>query len=358
MTTFVIAEAGVNHNGSLDMALRLVDAAAEAGADAVKFQTFRADQIVSATAPKAAYQERTTGTSEGQFEMIRRLELSEEDHYALVAHARARSIDFLSTPFDLPSLRFLSDALALQVIKISSGEITNGPLLLEVARTGRRVLLSTGMSTLAEVEDALSVLAFGFTAEKGQNPGRAAFRSAYASSIGQRMLQERVTLLQCTTEYPAPIEDVNLRAMNTMASAFSLPVGYSDHTDGIHIAVAAVARGAKIIEKHFTLDRSLPGPDHSASIDPDELAVMIRQIRDIELALGDSVKRPSSVEFTNRRAIRKSLVTTRVISCGEILCGDDISSKRPGSGRSPMEYWELIGTKAHRDYIVDEEIDR
>jgi N-acetylneuraminate synthase len=356
MSTFVIAEAGVNHNGSLDMALMLVDAAADAGADAVKFQTFKADQIVSARAPKAAYQERTTGTSESQFEMIRKLELSESDHHALAARAHARGIDFLSTPFDLTSLSFLVDVLNLGVIKIPSGEITNGPLVLEVARTSRSVILSTGMSTLAEVEDALSVLAFGLTAEQGQTPGMAAFRAAYASSAGQLALRERVTLLQCTTEYPASIVDVNLRAMDAMASAFFLPVGYSDHTNGIHIAVAAVARGAKIIEKHFTLDRNLPGPDHRASIDQGELASMVRQIRDVELALGDGVKRPSPVELANRRAVRKSLVATRTVPCGEILRGDYITSKRPGGGRSPMEYWDLVGTKALRDYQVDEEI--
>jgi N-acetylneuraminate synthase len=357
MSAFVIAEAGVNHNGSLEMALRLVDAAADAGANAVKFQTFKANQMVSAKAPKASYQELTTCKSESQFEMLRKLELSDSDHLVLLAHARKRRIEFLSTPFDLQSLNFLVDVLGLRTIKIPSGEITNGPLVLEVGRSGCRVILSTGMSTLAEIEDALSVLAFGFMSKSGKTPpSLAAFRAAYASEAGQRALREQVTLLQCTTEYPAAIADINLRAMDAMASAFLLPVGYSDHTEGIHVAVAAVARGATIIEKHFTLDRNLPGPDHRASIDPGDLTEMVKHIRDVELALGNGVKRPSPVELTNRRAIRKSLVAARTVSCGETFLSEDLACKRPGSGRSPMDYWEFVGTKARQDYLTDEEI--
>ena len=357
MSVYIIAEAGVNHNGSLEMALRLVDAAADAGADAVKFQTFKASQIVSARAPKAEYQKRTTGSVESQLEMLSKLELTEDDHHILVAHANERRIDLLSTPFDIQSLRFLLDVLGHRLIKIPSGEINNGPLVLEVARSNCRVILSTGMSSLADIEDALSVLAFGFTAQSNQIAGLSAFRAAYASESGQQALRGNVTLLQCTTEYPAAIADVNLRSMDAMGDTFFLPVGYSDHTEGIHIAIAAVARGAKIIEKHFTLNRRLPGPDHLASIDPRELAEMVKQIRDVERALGDGVKRPSSVELVNRLAVRKSLVAARTIQCGQTFLDDDLTCKRPGGGRSPMEYWDLLGTVARKGYLPDEEIE-
>ncbi|MCX6027643.1 MAG: N-acetylneuraminate synthase family protein, partial [Chloroflexi bacterium] len=256
---FIIAEAGVNHDGDLARAQELVDVAALAGADAIKFQTFRADQLVRRDAKKAAYQARATGDSESQFQMIRKLELTEADHEVLVERARARGIAFLSTPFDLSSLRLLTDRFGLTSIKIPSGEITNAPFLLVIARASQRVLLSTGMSTLSEVEAALGVLAFGFTAPAEATPMSSDFDRAFASDDGQRSLRERVTLLHCTSEYPAPVEEVNLRAMDTMAKAFGVPVGYSDHTTGIHVSLAAVALGACVIEKHFTLDRRLPG---------------------------------------------------------------------------------------------------
>lgn len=357
MSVFIIAEAGVNHNGSLDMAKKLIDAAASAGADAVKFQTFKASDIVSRRAPKAAYQERTTGQEESQFEMIRKLELSADDHHALLEHAAGSGIEFLSTPFDLLSLGLLVGELGLRTIKIPSGEITNAPLLLGVAQSGCRVILSTGMSTLGEIEAALAVLAFGFTAPRNCVPEPESFVTAFASDAGQQALRERVILLQCTTEYPAAVDEVNLRAMDTLAAAFSVPVGYSDHTSGIHIAVAAVARGAAMVEKHFTLDRTLPGPDHPASLEPPELAAMVAQIRDVELALGDGVKRPSSVELANRRVVRKSLVAARAIACGEALSVANLACKRPGDGVSPMAYWQRLGDRATRDYAADEAID-
>ena len=350
----VIAEAGVNHNGSLDMARRLVDAAAAAGADAVKFQTFRADRLVTRDAPKARYQERATGEAGGQHGMIRALELGEEEHGQIAGHCAARGIEFLSTPFDAESLRLLVDRLGMRTIKVSSGDITNAPFLLEVARAAEDVILSTGMSTLADVEAALGVLAFGFTQPADAAPGRAAFERAFASPAGREALLGRVSLLHCTTEYPAPIDEVNLLAMDTLASAFGLEVGYSDHTEGIHVPVAAVALGATVIEKHFTLDRSLPGPDHKASLEPAELRAMVAAIRDVERALGDGVKRPSASEWKNREVARKSLVAARAIRAGEKL---EVECKRPGTGLSPFEFWSVQGRPAARDYGPDEAID-
>jgi N-acetylneuraminate synthase len=356
MATFIIAEAGVNHNGSLERARRLIDAAAEAGADAVKFQTFRAEQVVSRHAPKAAYQSRTTDPAESQLEMLRKLELAADDHELLIAHAKTRGIVFLSTPFDITSLQLLTDRFGLETIKIPSGEITNAPFLLALAGVARRVILSTGMSTLAEVEAALGVLAFGFDQPPGATPGREGFARAFATDTGQQVLRQRVTLLHCTTEYPAAFAEVNLRAMDTLAAAFALPVGYSDHTPGIHIPVAAAARGASVIEKHFTLDRGLPGPDHKASLEPDELRQMVAAIRDVELALGDGVKRPSLAEWKNRDVARKSLVAVRAIEAGEVFSAQNLACKRPGTGRSPMDYWNILGTRSDGPYEPDEGI--
>lgn len=357
MPTFIIAEAGVNHNGDLDLAKRLIDVAADAGADAVKFQTFRAEQVVSRNAPKAEYQTRTTDHAESQFEMIRKLELTEKDHEVLIAHAQARGITFLSSPFDVPSLHLLTKRFELQTIKIPSGEITNAPFLLAIARAAQRVILSTGMSTLAEVEAALGVLVFGFTAPVAATPQREDFEQSFASEVGQRALRDHVTLLHCTTEYPAPFGEVNLRAMDTMSTAFGLPVGYSDHTPGIHISLAAVARGAQAIEKHFTLDRNLPGPDHKASLEPDELRELVRQIREIEVALGDGIKRPTASEWKNRDVARKSLVAAKAIKTGEVFAEENLTCKRPGTGVSPFAYWETLGQTARRSYDADEALD-
>lgn len=352
--TYVIAEAGVNHNGRMDLGRQLIDVAADAGADAVKFQTFRAENMVSRDAPKAAYQTRTTAGAETQLDMIRGLELDEADHEALMAHAAARGIAFLSTPFDVPSLHLLTRRFGLTTIKIGSGEITNGPLLLATARAARRVILSTGMSTLAEVETALGVLAFGFSAPLDATPGPGEFERAFTVAREQGALGERVTLLHCTTEYPAPFEDVNLRAMDTMAAAFGLPVGYSDHTTGIHVALAAVARGATVIEKHFTLDRSLPGPDHRASIEPATLKDLVLQIRDIERSLGTGIKAPAASELGNRDVARKSLVAATSIRAGDIFSEANLACKRPGTGIAPMRLWDYLGRPAAVSFDQDE----
>lgn len=353
MATFIIAEAGVNHNGSLDLAKQLIDAAADAGADAVKFQTFRAEQLVARHAPKAEYQTRTTDAKESQFEMIQKLELTDADHEVLIVHARARRIEFLSTPFDAASLHLLTKHFGLTTIKVSSGDITNAPFLLDIARVAQRVILSTGMSTLAEIEAALGVLAFGFVEPK-INPQCHSFEEAYSSDAGQSALRDRVVLLHCTTEYPAPFSEVNLRAMDTISTAFGLPIGYSDHTHGIHIPVAAVARGATLIEKHFTLDRGLPGPDHKASLEPGELNAMVSAIRDVEQALGDGIKRPTASELKNRAIARKSLVLGRELVAGEKLV---LACKRPGTGLSPFEYWRMANRVATRNYAADEVLD-
>jgi N-acetylneuraminate synthase len=352
-SVYVIAEAGVNHNGSMEMARKLIDAAADAGADAVKFQTFQASKLVTTTAPKADYQRKTTDRGESQFEMLKKLEVAEKDHYGLVEHCAARKIQFLSTPFDSESLDLLVKRVKVPRLKIPSGEITNAPFLLHAARSGVPIILSTGMSTLGEVEQALGVLAFGYT-NKDRAPSLRAFIEAYATDEGQKALRKNVTLLHCTSEYPAPFDEVNLCVMDTMKRAFGLPVGYSDHTMGITIPIAAAARGACLIEKHFTLDRSLPGPDQAASLEPHELKAMVESIRQVEKALGGGVKAPATSEWTNRKTVRKSLVAARPIRKGELLDETSFSFKRPGTGMDPLHYWEWIGRAAPRDLAEDE----
>jgi len=349
----IIAEAGVNHNGSVEMARQLIDIAAEAGADVVKFQTFRAEKVVSRYAPKAGYQKKTTAETESQLEMVKKLELDEEAHQVLMQHCRTRHIEFLSTPFDFGSIDLLACTLNLPRLKIPSGEITNGPYLLHIAKTGKPVILSTGMSTLGEVEAALAVLAFGYLF-KNARPSLQKFQDAYCSEKGQGILAKKVTLLHCTTEYPAPFDEVNLRAMTTMRGAFGLPVGLSDHTPGIAVPIAAVALGAAVIEKHFTLDKSLPGPDHKASLEPDELKAMVAAIRQVETALGDGGKIPSPSEWKNREIARKSLVAACPIRKGDLFTEDNIAIKRPGSGLSPMLYWTVLNRKAQNNYNEDE----
>ncbi len=352
--TLVIAEAGVNHNGSLELALRLIDSAADAGADIVKFQTFRADALATATAAKAEYQVANTNESGSQLEMLRRLELAPEHHHALIERCRARGIRFMSTAFDAASLAFLA-TLDMPAVKIPSGDITCAPLLLQAARLRRPLIVSTGMCTMSDVEQALGVLALGLTSAR-EPAGRAEFEDAFASAAGQTALREYVTLLHCVTQYPAPFEAVNLRAMDTLAAAFGLPVGYSDHTTGIEISIAAAARGAVVIEKHFTLDRTLPGPDHAASLEPDELRQMVSAIRHVEGALGDGLKRPAPQEVANRSIARRSVVAARPIRAGTVLVVDDLACKRPGHGVSPLDYWDLVGRRALRDYAPDEPI--
>lgn len=355
MKVFIIAEAGVNHNGSLGMALRLVDVAAEAGADAVKFQTFTADRVISKYASKADYQKKTTDASESQLEMARRLELNREEHLEIQTRCIERGIQFLSSPFDEPSVDFLYRTLGLEALKIPSGEITNAPLLLRAARTGCSIYLSTGMSTLGEIEDALGVLAFGYLKEEA--PSLEAFRAAFFSEKGQGILKRNVTLLHCTTEYPAPFDEVNLNAMETLCRAFDLTVGYSDHTEGIAVPIAAVALGAQVIEKHFTLDRTLSGPDHKASLEPRDLAAMIRSIREVEASLGNGKKIPSPSEIKNRSIARKSLVAAENIKPGSLLTEENMTEKRPGDGISPFLFWDFLGTNATRDFPKDEKLD-
>jgi N-acetylneuraminate synthase len=356
-STFIIAEAGVNHNGSLDTALRLIDAARAAGADAVKFQTFKSESVISRQALKADYQVATTGRGESQLEMVRKLELDVAAHLRLNEHCKSSGIGFLSTPFDEDSVDLLVDRLDVPLLKVPSGEITNGPLLLKIARTRKPAILSTGMSDLGDVETALGVLAFGYlNSDKG--PGIDAFSEAYRSREGQTALAKNVTLLHCTTEYPAPFEDVHLRVMDTLRTAFGLPVGYSDHTPGIEVPVAAVARGAVIIEKHFTLDCRQEGPDHRASLEPAMLKAMVQAIRHTESSLGGHIKSVTPSEAKNRPIARKSLVAARDIARGEIFTPQNLTAKRPGTGVSPMNFWRYLGEQSRRDYRADDLIDR
>ena len=350
----VIAEAGVNHNGDAGLALKLVDAAADAGTDVVKFQTFRAETLVSPRAPKAAYQEKATGADEGQLGMLRGLELSRDAHRRARDRCRERGIEFLSTPFDVESVRFLSDEMKVTAIKIGSGNLTDAPLLLGAARSGLPVVLSTGMGTLAEIEAALGVLAFGYAAGPDERPSRAAFRQAFASEAGRAAIGGKVTLLHCTTEYPAPAAEANLRAMETMRGTFGLPVGLSDHTPGIAIAIAAVALGAVAIEKHLTLDRAMIGPDHAASLEPDQFAALVAAVRAVESALGDGEKRPQPIEIKNRPIARKSLVALRAIAKGETFDARNLGTLRPGDGVSAMEYFDWLGRAAERNYAAGE----
>jgi len=353
MSVFIIAEAGVNHNGDLETARQLIDAAVAAGADAVKFQTFKAENLVTQQAGKAAYQKIMTDADENQLAMLKRLELKYELHFELLDYCRQRGIEFLSTAFDFESLDFLVRELDVKTLKIPSGEITNGPFLLAHAQTGKPVILSTGMATLGEVETALGVLAFGYL-EQDQPPSVDAFPHAYSSEQGQMVLRAKVTLLHCTSEYPTPVDNINLRAMDVLQQAFGLDVGYSDHSVGLLVPVVAAARGAAVIEKHFTLDRTLQGPDHQVSLEPDELKEMVRNIRDVEKALGQRLKCPQPLELENRKVVRKSLVAKRAISSGERFTDENLTIKRPGTGKSPMDYWAALGEPSSRDYDADE----
>lgn len=351
----VIAEVGVNHNGDVERAMDLVDAGADAGADAVKFQTFRADMLVTGAAPKADYQIRQTGARQTQAQMLEALELGREAFHRIGARCRKRGVEFMSTPFDEPSVDFLIDDLAVARLKVSSGDLTNGPLLLRMARAQVPIILSTGMSTIRQIADALGVLAFGFV--EGDVPSRAAFAEALASTHGRRALEANVMILHCTSEYPTPFGDVNLRAMDTIRQAFGLKVGYSDHTVGITVPIAAVARGACAVEKHFTLDRMLPGPDHAASLEPRELKAMVEAIRQASQCLGSAEKAPTASELATAEAARRSLHAVRPIRTGEPFTADNIAALRPGTGRSPMEFWDVVGTRATRDYAAEEAID-
>ncbi|MDP3292540.1 MAG: N-acetylneuraminate synthase [Sulfuricurvum sp.] len=331
MSIFIIAEAGVNHNGSIELAKALIDVAAQSGADAVKFQTFKADKLVSKTAQKASYQKETTDADESQYAMIKKLELDERAHHALIDHCKKKNILFLSTAFDHESIDLLNH-LGMEIFKIPSGEITNLPYLRHIGSLKKEVILSTGMATLDEIDAALHVLTTAGTAK------------------------EKITILHATTEYPCPIEEVNLRAMDTIRETFDIRVGYSDHTRGIEVPIAAAAMGASVIEKHFTLDRQMEGPDHKASLEPDELIAMVQAIRNIEKALGDGIKQPSPSEMKNIPIARKSIVASRAIQKGERLSAENITVKRPALGISPMLWDEIIGTIASKNYHEDEAI--
>lgn len=351
----IIAEAGVNHNGSLNLAIELVDAAADAGADIVKFQTFRAEKLAAAAAPKAQYQTATTGAGESQFEMLRRLELSREAHLEIVAHCKTRGVTFLSSPFDVDSLLFLSNDVGLEQIKLGSGELTNAPLLMALGRTGKNAIISTGMATLADVEGALGALAFGYM-RPDETPTRLAMAACLRTQDAWDVLRRKVAILHCTTEYPSPSDQINLLAMRTLREAFGVPVGFSDHTAGVAVSVAAVALGAVIIEKHLTTSRELPGPDHKASLEPHEFAAMVAAIREAEAALGTPTKQPQPCEWGNMTVARKSVVTARPIREGEAFSEENLTVKRPGDGLSPLDYFDLLGTTAQRDYAADEKI--
>lgn len=328
--TLIIAEAGVNHNGDIDLAKKLIDVAADAGVDYVKFQTFKSDRLVSKKAKKASYQkENTNDASESQLEMLKKLELSEEDHHSLVNYCRLKDIKFLSTGFDLESIMFLSN-LGIDLFKIPSGEITNLPYLRLIGSLNKPIIMSTGMADMKEIEDALKVL------------------------ITSGAKQSNVTILHCNTEYPTPIQDVNLTAMLSIKDAFGVNIGYSDHTLGIEIPTAAVALGATVIEKHFTLDKNMEGPDHKASLEPLELKAMVKAIRHIEQALGNGKKEPSPSEIKNKPIARKSIVAAKPIRAGETFTEESITIKRPGNGISPMKWDAIIGTKATKNYEEDD----
>jgi N,N'-diacetyllegionaminate synthase len=331
-SVFIIAEAGINHNGSLKLAKKMIDVAAEAGADAVKFQTFKAERLVSKFAPKADYQKRTTGSKESQLAMLKKVELDISSHQELIKYCKKRRIAFLSSPFDLESIEFL-DELGLEVFKIPSGEITNLPYLRKIGKLKKKVILSTGMANLKEIRDALEILRKAGTSLKN------------------------ITVLHCNTEYPTPMEDVNLLAMLTIKKTFGVKVGYSDHTLGIEVPIAAVALGSTVIEKHFTLNKSMEGPDHKASLDPTELTVMVKSIRNIEKALGKGVKNPSPSELKNKKIVRKSIVALRDIKKGELFKEENITVKRPAFGINPMEWDNIIGKFAPRDFKEDELIE-
>ncbi len=330
---YIIAEAGVNHNGSLDRAKQMVKIAANAGADAIKFQTFKVDTLVTKDAAKAEYQKKTTSSKESQFDMLKKLELSALSHRELIKACKLNKIEFLSTPFDLTTIELLKN-LGINKWKIPSGEITNLPYLRKIASFGQEIILSTGMADLDEIRAALAV-----------------FTDAGIS-------QDKITVLHCTTQYPAPINDVNLKAMQTIKNSFSgIKIGYSDHTNGIEVPIAAVAMGATIIEKHFTLDKNLQGPDHKASLEPDELAQMVKAVRNIEMALGNGRKMPTQLEKKNISVIRKSIVAACDIATGELFTKKNLTIKRPGKGLSPMKWDDIIGQYATKEYAVDDLID-
>ena len=333
MSVFIIAEAGVNHNGSIDLAKKLIDVASSSGADAVKFQTFKAENLVSKNAQKAEYQKKTTDNKESQFDMIKKLELDNKTHKTLISYCQSKNIMFLSSPFDIDSIMLLNN-LSLEIFKIPSGEITNLPYLRQIGRLNKKVILSTGMSDINEIRNALNIL------------------------IEAGTKKDNITILHANTMYPTPMEDVNLRAMRAIGETFNMAYGYSDHTLGIEVDIAAVAMGASCIEKHFTLDKNMSGPDHKASLEPDELKAMVKAIRNIEQALGSAIKKPSKSELQNIKIARKSIVAKKDIKQGEIFSENNLAIKRPANGISPLRWDEIIGTIATSDYNENDLIEQ
>ncbi|SDP88796.1 N-acetylneuraminate synthase [Litchfieldia salsa] len=352
MQTYIIAEAGVNHNGSLAMAKELINKATEAGVDAVKFQTFKAEKLVTKSAMQAEYQIQNLGEEVSQYEMLKKLELTYSEFIELKEYCEVKNITFLSSPFDKESVDFLIKELQLPVIKISSGELNNAPLLHYISNFKVKLILSTGMAEMKEVHNALAVIAYGLAQKDIISLDEV--NHFYESELAKKLLKDYVTILHCTTEYPTPPTEVNLRAINYLKSKLELPVGFSDHSEGISIPIAAVAAGAEVIEKHFTLNRDLPGPDHKASLEPLELAEMVKGIRIVEKALGNPIKEPTESEIKNKKVARKSLVAATTIKKGDVLTEDNITVKRPGVGISPFQYWDLLGRKSKKDYQEDE----
>lgn len=346
--TFIIAEAGVNHNGDADMAFALIDAAAKAGVNAVKFQTFQADLLATKQTPKADYQKALTDEHESQWQMLKRLELPQHLHHKLKDYAEHLGLEFMSTGFDEPSTDFLL-GLNLNRYKIPSGELTNAPLLWRTARSRKPLILSTGMATLGDIELALAVVAHAMIATSAPKNLHDVWK-AWSNADAQRLMREQVTLLHCTSQYPCPDAEVNLKAIATLAHSFQLPVGYSDHSDGLLVPVAAVALGATIIEKHFTLDRSLPGPDHQASLTPDELAKMVEQIRRVEKLLGSGAKVPQLSELDTRQVVRQRIVARTPIAAGEVFSVENLTTARSPNGLEAIYYWDLLGQISAQDF--------
>jgi N-acetylneuraminate synthase len=352
--TYIIAEAGVNHNGDRDLAFALIDAAAAAGADAVKFQTFNARKLAAASAPKAAYQKLTTQGGESQLAMLSQLELPLDWHAPLQAYANTRDIAFISTAFDTDSLAFLVK-LDIPFFKIPSGELTNGPLLWQFARTGKPLVLSTGMSTLSEVEQGLAVVTHALSAT-GEPATMTDVWHSWSDPAARSRLKGHVALLHCTSQYPTPLEEANIRAMDTLRDAFRLDVGYSDHTQGILMPLVAVARGARIIEKHFTTDRTLPGPDHQASLEPEELTRMVADIRAVAVSLGTGSKAPQRSEWDTRQAARQQIAAARDLPQGHVITREDLTTARLGEGLAPSELWRLVGQTTNRTYAAGDPV--
>lgn len=352
---YIIAEAGVNHNGQYELAIALIDAAAAAGANAIKFQTFEAKKLASEYAPKAAYQKEHSDAMETQLAMLQKLELRRDWHSLLQTYAHQKGIEFLSTAFDSDSLAFLND-LGVPLFKVPSGELTNGPLLWQFAKTGKPLIISTGMATLSEVEQGLAIVAHAMNRIQEPSDMDEVWH-CWSDPAFRHRLHGHVTLLHCTSQYPTPFNEVNLRAMDALASAFGLEVGYSDHTEGCLIPIAAAARGAKVIEKHFTLDRTLPGPDQKASLEPSELKQMVNDIRSLQQALGSNCKAPQASEWDTRRAARQQVIASREIVAGSTLSRDDLSTARCGRGLPPTALWGLVGKRVDRGYQPGEIIE-